>query len=882
MSRWHAISCQVSQVSIQDGVPRCGSCGLTPALGELMATNSTTTSIPPIPADPQPGQLSLWWPPSVPFATPASNTPFNQIAPVPQDRAAADKLTAEESTPENSPARPSIYGQSVRGNELRLLCLPAVDSYDAPLHLHLEVYDFNDCPEYETVSYTWAGEDGDGALRRPVYIGDHWDVLLQTQNCWDMLCFMRPWRGTRMLWVDAICIDQANDVERSSQVANMGKIYSACTSVVVYLGPDIAVPIQHRKHPRRHRLHELESDEVVPHFAQKPSCEVSLAGILKRRYFSRVWVIQELLLSQHMVMRVGDVDFWADAAMSARLSSCLPGWSWTTTTAPWVQFAAQGAGVIDDISALFSMTLHAQATDPRDRIFGLLGILPKDSTQKDRFQPDYSLSCQNVFLGFFAYCILTVGMPQILCHHAFAPILSKLPSWVPDWTLEKSWRDMFTVLVNPDPLKIATHIQSQPYHHPQSQSFVRRLKGPANQLIRDHRPWNLGAYVDRDTGALRINATQYLRLSGKIQHVGQYNTDLRIFAMEMKSQGVGSVGVPREDAFPHVVYLVSKDPLYQVVCPKSELFIVDTGHRLEDMLYLVVNPSGTDGPRAYRLVATCVTVFISDPSIVREELEKSRLHRVYPGVPRQTGLTDKGRSLELAHLQSSLFDMLASGFKFMDLWWMSEWTKMAVQKLFPDVSNRSCRDLLPTYAALWDGSDELEKHYLSCVSPVYKPRLESGYIVLTFSGLNMEPICALYMRDSVMNWPKAYPDDTSGSWEYRIAEYDWTSVSEIDSLPTFEKLVSVASRSGIDMRFPAAELPVALKHERDDHWGVGMTKLMRTLKHVGKGTGESTLSMVTRAPRDEDHFIGCASPGFPVELREDLGIFGSTYMISLV
>ncbi|KAF2030840.1 hypothetical protein EK21DRAFT_43561, partial [Setomelanomma holmii] len=132
-----------------------------------------------------------------------------------------------------------IYGVTLRSKDFRLVCLTAVPRKDHPVHLTLETYTYNERPEYETVSYMWGGENGDSTPCRPIFIGKYWAVLLQSQNCWSMLRFVRPWRGMRMIWIDALCINQSNLEERAVQVARMRQIYVDGDRVVVYLGEDI-------------------------------------------------------------------------------------------------------------------------------------------------------------------------------------------------------------------------------------------------------------------------------------------------------------------------------------------------------------------------------------------------------------------------------------------------------------------------------------------------------------------------------------------------------------------------------------------------------------------------------------------------------------------
>lgn len=157
-----------------------------------------------------------------------------------------------------------IYGSGLRDDKFRLLCLTAPAGPEDPIHVTLTTYPDDDCPEYETTSYAWGGEDGKSAKTRPVYVGDCWDVLLQTANCWSLLKYLRPRRGIRMVWVDAICINQEDDAERGRQVVEMVTIYKRSSRVVVYLGIEIVSNTSAgRNHPRRHSLHKFQRRDFI-------------------------------------------------------------------------------------------------------------------------------------------------------------------------------------------------------------------------------------------------------------------------------------------------------------------------------------------------------------------------------------------------------------------------------------------------------------------------------------------------------------------------------------------------------------------------------------------------------------------------------------------
>lgn len=84
---------------------------------------------------------------------------------------------------------------------------------------------------FEALSYTW-GEDS-----QPTH-----DLIIDgkkktiRQNLFDALQMLRYHDRPRLLWIDAICINQEDAVEKSQQVPLMGQIYATACTVQVWLG----------------------------------------------------------------------------------------------------------------------------------------------------------------------------------------------------------------------------------------------------------------------------------------------------------------------------------------------------------------------------------------------------------------------------------------------------------------------------------------------------------------------------------------------------------------------------------------------------------------------------------------------------------------------
>lgn len=95
----------------------------------------------------------------------------------------------------------------------------------------LEILDLDQRVEpYVCVSYVW----GDASITRSIWVEG--EELQVTTNLFDLLQNIRHPHHTVVIWVDAICINQTDLIERSHQVALMDDVYSLCSSVYIWLG----------------------------------------------------------------------------------------------------------------------------------------------------------------------------------------------------------------------------------------------------------------------------------------------------------------------------------------------------------------------------------------------------------------------------------------------------------------------------------------------------------------------------------------------------------------------------------------------------------------------------------------------------------------------
>ena len=382
--------------------------------------------------------------------------------------------------------------------------LPGSAKFIGKLH-NTDLEQTNHLP-YFALSYTWLLPDiADDAVTRPVAPA----IILDEQsleigsNLYDFLEQKlalpdEPDEPNDLIWIDAVCINQDDMAERSSQVAFMRRIYQLATGVVIWLG-------RHDVHSRRamsviasfatddDSYLETDSDGFNPRPLTEAKCMKN--GTLQslseadwddirlfcfRAWFRRLWTVQEVAVADAAVILCGDTWLdWQDMAIFLETAS-KHGWAATITHTQFAEKSTLDSAFGGDImlamcvlknvkfepnpdrnginyllkhlfgwedynsfvAAKFAWTLQLgrfrKASNQRDKVFGPLGMT-SDNFNPSSWHPltlDYTGTVESVFTQATQYCLRSLGNLSILsCVGSSADRpYERLPSWVPDFS----------------------------------------------------------------------------------------------------------------------------------------------------------------------------------------------------------------------------------------------------------------------------------------------------------------------------------------------------------------------------------------------------------------------------------------------------------------
>ncbi|KAF6803314.1 hypothetical protein CMUS01_15122 [Colletotrichum musicola] len=303
---------------------------------------------------------------------------------------------------------------------------------------------------YHSVSYAWAPDENSPTTSFTLQAGQRvLPVLDSLQSFFKILRSKGVLLDGKWWWIDSICIDQTNLEERAQQVQHMKLIYRQAEQVIVWLGEassdsDLAIDfIRFLDQTFRRKLSvaELRSMLQVEHY--RPHW-TALTNFLARKWWSRIWTVQEFVLPR-------SVSFWCGMRNVSRVAVCRSiqvadrctsvGIKETIAFAygnnrrrAWNLYQTgkkPGAKLDMSLLALAAYFCCMDTTDDRDRLFGLMAL----STNSSSLRVDYFLTVPEVYLRYTQSFITEHKSLDIICLASIynAPSDSLWPSWVPGW-----------------------------------------------------------------------------------------------------------------------------------------------------------------------------------------------------------------------------------------------------------------------------------------------------------------------------------------------------------------------------------------------------------------------------------------------------------------
>ncbi|KAF2751390.1 heterokaryon incompatibility protein [Sporormia fimetaria CBS 119925] len=329
--------------------------------------------------------------------------------------------------------------------------VPALDAEEAPVMA------------FEAASYTWGSATRVGNLHMD---GGRGTIAL-TQSLSEALPYLAKHSETGYLWLDQICIHQADPVEKAHQVAMMSRIYKSASRVLVWLGlkteqDEICKEWLHeieemlKTMPNSHlTLHSSPTfNPSIRHLivtstftnpSNPPHYPPAIHHFFTRPWFTRGWIVQEFLLARSVHLLTSSLTFTVEdlADMYTIPPSSRSGP--TDTSLSYRILMNIKLEPFTEAQPLAWLRLITQATQEfetrelADSLFAFLGLLPADTG----FMPDYSMSIRENFTRFAATLAERFGRLEFLSMWSanldpLVPItpeeLKGFPSWVPSFS----------------------------------------------------------------------------------------------------------------------------------------------------------------------------------------------------------------------------------------------------------------------------------------------------------------------------------------------------------------------------------------------------------------------------------------------------------------
>lgn len=314
--------------------------------------------------------------------------------------------------------------------------------------------------KYIALSYTWGDPDD---KQRISLNGKDLEV---TKNLHVALRYLRRPTEPIALWIDAICINQSDDDERTHQVKQMLDIYKRAAQVYIWMGEgienmDAAISLMTRaKYYMSPDGMGLEGLVDLAQSRWRSDAWKAVAELLQRPWWSRAWIIQEVAYGNDPLVICGHDRFsWELLDFMGTWRRVINQITWTLLRKDMdfycgdfvhasgrleflVEIRADLPVARDRLETVLGGVRRSEATDPRDKVFAVLGLLNDDVKL---CEVDYRKSVRQVYIEAAAGILKQTNSLRFLSwthniteRRGYHGRPDGLPSWTPSWTMSEN------------------------------------------------------------------------------------------------------------------------------------------------------------------------------------------------------------------------------------------------------------------------------------------------------------------------------------------------------------------------------------------------------------------------------------------------------------
>ena len=319
-------------------------------------------------------------------------------------------------------------------------------------------------PAFEALSYSW-GSPQDLVTAEIISTsgsdGEH--EILITRNLSAALRSLRYSDQARCLWIDAVCIDQSNAKERTSQVRRMSQIYQLAQRVVIWLGPSspstatavetlryLGSQLEVSRGNFRFRAPNAEQPEWFRAAESLPYDDTKWQAIseyLQSSWFERLWVWQEVhFANSRAIVICGSHNLnWqclrkALICLLSKVTLSYPGLGRRLEVVKDLVYERKGYSA----HLLLSISQQRLCSDPKDHVYGMLSICGPELASKIVPNYDPRVSYSDIYKE---VCLKYIDQVQRLDLLSYCEQASKKhsgPSWIPDWSVNRKTVSLYS------------------------------------------------------------------------------------------------------------------------------------------------------------------------------------------------------------------------------------------------------------------------------------------------------------------------------------------------------------------------------------------------------------------------------------------------------